>query len=129
MTSVSFSVLGPKLLGHATDIIFSGVIGRRLPAGTSTAQAAADARAAGDDNFADLIARMHVVPGTGIDFTALAHVLALVVVLYAIASVFGWLQGYLLNDAVQRTVFAHALRRRGQAQPPAAAVLRRPATR
>lgn len=105
ITSVSFSVVGPKILGHATNLIFAGVIGRRLPAGTTTAQAVADARASGDNNFANLIAKMHVVPGTGIDFTALGRVLALVMALYAVASVFGWLQGYLLNDAVQRTMF------------------------
>ena len=31
-------VLGPKILGHATDLIFDGVIGRRLPAGVDQAQ-------------------------------------------------------------------------------------------
>ena len=34
---VSFAVAGPKLLGRATDIIFAGVLGRRLPAGITDA--------------------------------------------------------------------------------------------
>ncbi|WP_446220555.1 ABC transporter ATP-binding protein [Micromonospora sp. IBHARD004] len=102
--SVGLSVAGPKLLGHATDLIFSGVIGRQLPAGTSTEQAAAAARAAGNDNYADMLARMDVVPGAGIDFTALGRVLALALALYLAASLLMWWQGWLLNGVVQRTV-------------------------
>ena len=47
---------------------------------------------------------MDVVPGEGVDFTALAHVLMIVVAIYAAASLLAWLQGYLLNDVVQNTV-------------------------
>jgi ATP-binding cassette subfamily B protein len=104
VAGVGFSVAGPKILGHATDIIFAGVLGRRLPAGLSTEQAARAARAAGHANFADLIERMRVVPGAGIDFGALGRVLLLAVALYAAASVFSWLQGYLLTTLVQRTI-------------------------
>ena len=42
---------------------------------------------------------------------------------------FGWLQGYLLNGVVQRTDLPAARRRRGQAQPAAAALLRPAAAR
>ncbi|WP_319459132.1 ABC transporter ATP-binding protein [Micromonospora sp. RTP1Z1] len=104
VTSIGLSVIGPKLLGHATDLIFSGVIGRQLPVGTSTEQATAAARAAGNDNFADMLARMDVVPGAGIDFTALGRVLALALALYLVASLLMWWQGWLLNGVVQRTV-------------------------
>jgi len=105
VTSVAFLVIGPKIIGLATDIIFTGVIGKRLPAGITGEQAIATLRAAGNNNLADLIARMHVVPGQGIDFGALASVLMLAVGLYIASSVFSWMQGYLLNDLVQRTVF------------------------
>ncbi|WP_130340350.1 ABC transporter ATP-binding protein [Micromonospora kangleipakensis] len=104
VVSVGLSVAGPKLLGHATDLIFSGVIGRQLPAGTSPEQAVAAARAAGNDNYADMLARMDVVPGAGIDFTALGRVLALALALYLAASLLLWWQGWLLNGVVQRTV-------------------------
>jgi ATP-binding cassette subfamily B protein len=103
--SVALSVAGPKILGRATDIIFAGVLGRQLPAGLTTEQAAAAARAAGHANVADIITSNHVVPGQGIDFGALGSVLLLVVGLYAAASLFSWLQGYVLTTAVQRTVF------------------------
>ena len=105
VTSVAFLVIGPKIIGRATDIIFSGVIGKRLPAGITAQQAIAALRAAGNNNLADLIARMNVIPGRGIDFSALASILMLAVGLYVASSVFGWMQGYLLNDVVQRTVF------------------------
>ncbi|WP_147942113.1 ABC transporter ATP-binding protein [Microbispora sp. CSR-4] len=103
--SVVFSVIGPKLLGRATDVIFSGVIGGRLPAGTTKEQAVEGLRASGHGDFADMLAGMDVVPGQGIDFGALGTVLAWVLVLYVAASLFMWLQGRLLNDVTQRTVF------------------------
>ncbi|MEV7802265.1 ABC transporter ATP-binding protein [Microbispora sp. NPDC088329] len=103
--SVVFSVIGPKLLGRATDVIFSGVIGGRLPAGTTKEQAVQALRASGHGDFADMLAGMDVVPGHGIDFGELGTVLAWVLGLYLAASLFMWLQGYLLNDVTQRTVF------------------------
>ncbi|WP_174529477.1 ABC transporter ATP-binding protein [Micromonospora maritima] len=105
LASVGLSVIGPKVLGHATDLIFNGVIGRQLPAGTSTEAAVAAARASGNGNFADMLARMDVVPGAGIDFGRLGRVLAFAVALYVAASVLMWAQGWVLNGVVQRTVF------------------------
>jgi ATP-binding cassette, subfamily B, multidrug efflux pump len=101
---VSFSVIGPKILGHATNLIFAGVIGRQLPAGITQQQAIDAARARGDGKFADLLSGMTVIPGQGIDFGALSRVLMIVLVLYVAASVLMWLQGYVLNGVVQRTV-------------------------
>ncbi|MFE9688871.1 ABC transporter ATP-binding protein [Micromonospora sp. NPDC005806] len=104
VASVAASVTGPKILGHATDLIFSGVIGRQIPAGLTTEQAVAAARASGNDTFADMLARMNVVPGAGIDFTALGRTLTLALALYLCASLLMWWQGWLLNGVVQRTV-------------------------
>src|SRR4051812_33753747 len=45
-------------------------------------------------------------PGSqGVDFTAVAHVLELVLAVYVVASLLAWLQGYLINDVVQGTFF------------------------
>nr|WP_199796477.1 ABC transporter ATP-binding protein [Pseudonocardia dioxanivorans] len=103
--SVALNVIGPRILGHATDLIFAGVIGRQLPAGMTTAEAAAAARAQGNGTVANVIEAQQVVPGAGIDFHALGLVLLGVVVIYLGASVFGYVQGYVLNGIVQRTVF------------------------
>lgn len=35
MTGIAIGVIGPRILGHATDLLFNGVIGRQLPAGQS----------------------------------------------------------------------------------------------
>jgi ATP-binding cassette subfamily B multidrug efflux pump len=104
IASVGLAVLGPKILGHATDIIFKGFIGKRLPSNVSLQQAVDAARAKGDNKLADLLQRAHAVPGAGIDFTDLAHVLLLAVAVYVGASALSWLQGWLLNDVVQSTV-------------------------
>ena len=102
---IAFNVVGPLLLGRATDIIFTGAIGASLPAGITKEQAVAELRAEGNNTLADLIARLDVVPGQGIDFGALGRVLLLALALYVVASLFMWLQGYLLNGAVQRSIY------------------------
>jgi ATP-binding cassette, subfamily B, multidrug efflux pump len=105
VVSVSLSVVGPLVLGYATDVIFAGAIGRQLTPGITVEEAAAAARAAGNETFANVIEGAGVVPGLGIDFGLLARVLLGVVAIYVAASVFAWLQGYLLNGIVQRTIF------------------------
>ena len=78
VTGVGLNVVGPFVLGAATDLIVGGSFGTGGSGGTG---------------------------GKGIDFAALARVLTGAIALYAGASVFGWLQGYLLNGIVQRTIF------------------------
>ena len=102
--SVLFSVVGPKILGNATNLIFEGVVGKQLPAGLTKDQVVAALRAKGDDGQANLIEGMNVVPGQGIDFTQLAHVLLFVLFLYVLGSLAMWAQAYVLNGVVQRTV-------------------------
>jgi ATP-binding cassette subfamily B multidrug efflux pump len=102
--SVTLSVLGPKILGKATDYIFSGIVGKQLPLGITKGQAINAARARGQNSFADLISGMNLIPGRGIDFGALGRVLITVLCLYVASSIFSWVQGYLLNGIVQRTV-------------------------
>lgn len=105
VASVALSVIGPKLLGQGTTLIFEGAISKLLPAGATKAQIIDGLRAAGKDGQADLLSGMHLTPGIGIDFHALSMVLMAVLVLYILSSVFGWLQAYVLNDVVQRTVY------------------------
>lgn len=103
---ILLSVIGPRVLGHATDLLFEGVIGRGMPPGISKGEAVARARAAGDVNFADMVNRMNVVPGRGIDFAAVGRTLAIALALYLLAALFIWGQARLLNVIVQRTVLA-----------------------
>src|SRR5260370_13174880 len=48
---------------------------------------------------------MREITCEGSDFNALGGVLILALCLYVAAAFFGWVQGYLLNNGVQRTVF------------------------
>ncbi|WP_091456996.1 ABC transporter ATP-binding protein [Micromonospora inyonensis] len=101
---VGLSVVGPLILGYATDLIFGGVLSRQVPAGLTTEEAVERARAAGDDTLAGMLARMDVVPGAGIDFGRLGRVLLLALGLFLLASLLTWMQGHLLTAVVQRTV-------------------------
>lgn len=103
---ITIGVIGPRILGHATDLLFNGVIGRQLPDGLTKEQAVEAARARGDDSFADLLSGMNVVPGQGVDFGGVARTLALALALYLVAALLVWMQARLLNVVVQRTMVA-----------------------
>ena len=103
--SVFLAVLGPKLLGDATNIIFDGVVSSQLPDGSTQAQAVDALRASGEVNQADMIASMTLTPGSGVDLTALAQVLSLVTVVYVVSALLGWAQNYLMAGVTQRTMY------------------------
>jgi ATP-binding cassette, subfamily B, multidrug efflux pump len=104
LASVTSSVMGPMLIGRATDIIFSGVVGEHLAPGESKQQAVAAERQAGNGHRAAMLSRMRLVPGEGIDFRALSLTLLETIALYLASGAFLWAQGYLLNDVVQAVV-------------------------
>lgn len=103
-TAIGIAV--PRILGQATDLLFNGEIGRRLPAGITKTQAIADAREHGDNTFAELLSGMNVVPGQGANFDAVGTTLGLALALYLLAALLVWLQARLLNVTVQRTMRA-----------------------
>ncbi len=110
IVSVFFTVIGPKILGAATNVLFEGVVGKQLgaagvPAGTSPEQVDAMLRGAGQDRIADMLSTMHVVPGTGVDFTALGQILILATVVYILSSVFSGMQSWIMAGVSQRTVY------------------------
>jgi len=104
-SSVAFAVVGPKIIGNATNVIFNGVVGKSLPAGITKAQAVAALRAHGQDQLAQLLSGMDVTPGKGIDFTQLGEILLLAVAVYVLSSLFTWVQGWILAGVAQRTVY------------------------
>jgi ATP-binding cassette subfamily B protein len=104
LASVTLSVIGPMLIGRATDIIFTGVIGEHLAAGQSKQQVVSAERQAGHDDLAAMFSRMRLVPGVGINFRALGLTLLETVALYLASAAFLWVQAYLLNDVVQAIV-------------------------
>jgi ATP-binding cassette, subfamily B, multidrug efflux pump len=71
-----FTVLGPRLLGQATTKVFEG-----------------------------FIARQRGVPGAGIDFAFINHLMVQMVALYVVANVFQYLMQYLMANVAQKTVY------------------------
>ena len=103
LLSVVATAVGPWILGRATDLIFAGLIGKDVLASGATQEQAIEAlRARGEDNQADMLASMDLTDG--VDFSAVADVLLVVLAVYVAASLLAWLGGYLLNDVVQGTV-------------------------
>ncbi len=106
VAGVAIAVIGPRVLGHATDLVFNGVIGRHLPAGITKEQAITAARARGENMFADLLSGTNVRPGVGVDFGVVGRTLLLALGIYLLGALLGWGQARLLNIAVQRTMTA-----------------------
>lgn len=102
--SIGLNLLGPKLLGHATDLIFAGLVGRSLPTNASEEQILAQLRADGKDTLANVISTADVVPGQGVDLHRLAVLLVIIIALYLLGSLCMLAQGRLAAAVVQHAV-------------------------
>jgi ATP-binding cassette subfamily B protein len=102
---VALAAFGPRVLGRATDIVFAGAIGAGMAEGITRAQAIEQARAGGQGQIADLLSGIDFTPGVGIDFDALGGVLLVALALYIGSSFLSYLQGWMLNDVVQNTIY------------------------
>ena len=105
IVSVSFAVIGPKILGNATNDIFAGLLSKQIPAGVSQDQIEAGLRGQGKDQLADMLSTMHLTPGQGVDFGALGQVLMLLIGVYVASSLFSWMQAWIMAGVTQRTVY------------------------
>ena len=103
--SVVFSIVGPRILGNATNLLFEGIIGKQFPAGLSVEQVDRMLRAAGRQELADMLGRMNVVPGRGVDFAAIRSVLLAAAMLYVLSAAFSWAQHYIMAGVSQRLVY------------------------
>jgi ATP-binding cassette subfamily B protein len=103
--SVGLSVLGPKILGRATDLVFAGIIGRQMPAGSSKAQVIEGMRAKGDSGVADMLSGIDFTPGQGIDFGAVGSVLGIALCTFLGAGLLMAVATRLSNRALNKTVF------------------------
>lgn len=73
--SVTFSVIGPKILGRATTEIFNGLVGK----------------VSGE--------------GAGIDFEAIKRILIALVILYIVSAIFSFVQGYVMSGISQKVAY------------------------
>jgi ATP-binding cassette subfamily B protein len=114
VASVTLSVLGPWMLGKATNVIFNGAVSAKMPAGLTKAQLLAGLKMRGQNQLASMLQGMDIHPGQGIDFSALSQILLAVVAIYVGAFIFGVVQARLLNVSVQNVIFE--LRRETEAK-------------
>jgi ATP-binding cassette subfamily B protein len=105
LVSVTLAVLGPRILGHATNILFQGIVSKKLPAGVTQAQAVAALRASGHSTEAQMLSAMHLNPGHGVDFGAVGRTLLLLVGIYLVSALFAWGQQFIMAGVAQRTMF------------------------
>ncbi|MFI9745883.1 ABC transporter ATP-binding protein [Streptomyces sp. NPDC052494] len=103
--SVAASVVGPKILGRATDLVFAGVVGRQTADASSKAEAIAGLRASGDSGMADMLSGVDFTPGQGIDFGAVGEVLLWVLAVYVAAGLLMLVSTRLSIKVINRTVF------------------------
>ena len=75
--STVFSILSPKILGHATTKLFEGIM-----------------------------AKMRHVPGAAIDFPYILQIVLTVGALYVVSAVFGYIQQLVMAGVAQKTVYA-----------------------
>ncbi|MWA10963.1 ABC transporter ATP-binding protein [Streptomyces sp. BA2] len=110
--SVALTVLGPKILGKATDLLFAGIVGRDMPDGVTKEQAIEGLRDKGDGGMADMLTGVDFTPGEGIDFGAVGEVLLLALGVFLVAGLLMAVATRLSNHAINKTVF----RMRGDVQ-------------
>jgi ATP-binding cassette subfamily B protein len=104
--SVVLAVWAPRVLGRATDVIFTGFFTRNIPAGLTQDQVVAGMRAAGQGRVADMVAAMSgFVPGAGIDFDQLRGFAVTVLVIYVAAALLGWAQGFITNIVMVKAMW------------------------
>lgn len=106
--SVIATVVAPKVMARATNLIFEGVIGlvlshAGLPDGLSGDELSAVLRASGHDTYLGMLQAYDVVVGRGIDTHALLIVLGQVLALYLAGAILLWIQGRILAGVIQRT--------------------------
>ncbi|MFJ3191714.1 ABC transporter ATP-binding protein [Streptomyces griseoviridis] len=105
VVSVGLNVIGPKILGNATDLIFAGIVGKQMPAGTTKQEVLASMRARGEGALADVLRSTDFTPGKGIDFGAVGDVLLLALGTFLVAGLLMAVATRLVNRAVNRTMY------------------------
>jgi len=107
---VVLSVIAPKVLAEATNIIFEGAVSAALaaefPVGTPKADVEAALRGAGQADLANIIGAMDgFTVGAGVDFDALRVVTMAVLAIYIASAFLNWIQGYVINVIMVRTMW------------------------
>ena len=106
VVSVVLAIMGPKLLGNATTLIFEGYISSQLPAGVPLDDIIAGLqRRRARPTRRTCSRRWTSCPGQGVDFTQLGRLLTLVALLYLVSALLGWASAYIMAGVTQSTIY------------------------
>ncbi|MFF7297843.1 ABC transporter transmembrane domain-containing protein [Streptomyces sp. NPDC008265] len=103
--SVGCAVVGPKILGEATDLVFAGIVGREMPAGLTKQQVLDGMRADGRGGMADMLAGTDFTPGRGIDFGAVGVVALWALLAFTLAGLLMLVATRLSNHVMNGTLY------------------------
>ncbi|MEV8249616.1 ABC transporter transmembrane domain-containing protein [Microbacterium sp. NPDC076768] len=113
---VVLTVAAPKVLAEATNIVYKGFISIQLgqpndtfpgfPVGTSQDVVVEQLRSAGETDFANQVGALgEFQVGDGVNFESLRWVIAAVLAIYVAASFLSWIQGFVINIIMVRTMW------------------------
>jgi ATP-binding cassette subfamily B multidrug efflux pump len=102
--SVALAVTGPRILGHATDLIFSGVIGGQTR-GSSKEQTLETLRSHGQGGVADVLSGIDFTPGQGMDFHAIGKILLLALGVYLVSALLSVFQMRTATKVINQAVY------------------------
>ncbi|NLK09197.1 MAG: ABC transporter ATP-binding protein [Firmicutes bacterium] len=105
LSTVGLTVARPRILGLATNLLFEGAMGRQFPSGATQTEIVEELRSTDQNQLADMLSKMTITPGQGVDFTAVRKVLTLLAAIYIANALFGWLQHYIMGYVSQQTVY------------------------
>lgn len=103
--SVGCAVVGPKILGEATDLVFAGIVGRQMPDGLTKQQALDGLRDKGQDGMADMLSGTDFTPGQGIDFGAVGVTALWALLVFTLAGLLMLVATRLSNHVMNGTVY------------------------
>jgi ATP-binding cassette, subfamily B, multidrug efflux pump len=76
IASTVFTIVGPKLLGNATTKLFEGAVAKAMR-----------------------------VPGASIDFQYIGHIAVILIGLYLLSALFGYVQGYIMSGIAMKVTY------------------------
>ena len=110
MTAVAMIVIGPKVMGEATNVLFEGLLGSMLvkmgaKPGTPKQAVVTYLQSRGQDKFARMIDSMNVQVGVGIDWGRFGTILMFVIGIYLVSILVRLVQNFLMTRLVSDAVY------------------------
>lgn len=100
-----FMITAPKIIGNATNVLFEGIISKNMPENMTKEEAIQMLKLSGNDQIAEMIGPMNIIPGQGVDYNKLVQILLTLLVIYGLSALFNWLQQYMMAGVSQKSIY------------------------